>query len=421
MGADALLGCLARSLAAETLSEHQWSEVVDEAIRHGVAPILYGRLSDLADHVPALALARLHDVYLHNALRNATVFGELADVLLALRGEDIPVIVLKGAHLAAIVYPDRALRPMADVDLLVRPQHLPRAERQLIERGYSPVENATVKTDYATHHHARPFTKSGAIPIEIHRGITPARSPFQVDLDGIWARAREAEVTGIEGFVLAPDDLMHHLCLHAAYNHRFEIPLLPLCDLAATIESTQWRLDWRRFVATSNASRTSRLVYCTLRVLTSTLGADVPDGVFDELAHTATDDAVVDAIRDSILSSAADVPATYAQLGDHTGFRAKVGVLARSVFPSRDHLRAIYALPPASRLVYAYYLVRPLDLIVRRGRVVADIIIGAQRLKPAIAREEQRRVIRRWVESAARGLPEPPAGALVEDASRTHE
>ena len=42
---------------------------------------------------------------------------------------------LKGAALAHTVYPNRALRPMRDIDLLVRLAHTGAVEEFLVERG----------------------------------------------------------------------------------------------------------------------------------------------------------------------------------------------------------------------------------------------------------------------------------------------
>jgi len=90
--------------------------------RQGVASLLYQRLH----HTPTFAM--LPDdirVSLSMAAREAALLSlrrqrAMADILAAFQARSIPVIVLKGAFLAAHVYRNPSQRQMLDVDLMVR-------------------------------------------------------------------------------------------------------------------------------------------------------------------------------------------------------------------------------------------------------------------------------------------------------------
>ena len=56
----------------------------------------------------------------------------------ALTREGLPVVVLKGAALAELVYQHIGLRTMADVDLLVEKKNLDKAGSILERLGYCP-------------------------------------------------------------------------------------------------------------------------------------------------------------------------------------------------------------------------------------------------------------------------------------------
>src|SRR4029077_8591239 len=100
-----------------------WDRVAEIAWQHRVAPLLYRALRDDGQlGVPKPVLERLERAYLATAARNSLLFRALRDILEALRAADVPVIVLKGAVLAETAYRERALRPMNDIDLLVREQ-----------------------------------------------------------------------------------------------------------------------------------------------------------------------------------------------------------------------------------------------------------------------------------------------------------
>lgn len=396
-------------MAAELarVAEQDWSKLVDEAVRHGVAPLLYHRLQSLHRWVtpPAEAFERLRDIQAHNALRNATVFRELAEVLAALRGAGVDVIALKGAHLAARVYGSAALRPMVDVDLLVRMPDLERAAAQLRDLGYTHAAEVAPGIDYATFHHLRPFEKVGAIPVELHRTVVMSNSHFRLDLDGLWQRAREAEVAGVDVLVLSPEDLLLHLCTHASHTHGFDIPLLSICDIAAVLEHYEREIDWQRLASIANCDGRARFVHLTLSLASRMLGARaVLPPALDGVRHDDADREILDVVRDIITTAPVDLPAPYRHLHERRGLGRKLLLVAANVFPGPARLRSIYRVPPRSRAVYRYYLTRPLDLLVRRGKTAFEVAVRSRRVLPTLERQEKLRRVGRWVEETSRAV-----------------
>ena len=121
---DLLFYCLSdsREPTADSLdSVTGWNDVVDLAVYHNLAPLLFKRLKerDARARVPADAWERLRRAYLVNAGLNMRLYRELESVLRCLRSTGIPVVVLKGAYIAEAVYRDIALRQMCDADLMV--------------------------------------------------------------------------------------------------------------------------------------------------------------------------------------------------------------------------------------------------------------------------------------------------------------
>jgi hypothetical protein len=51
-------------------------------------------------------------------------------------------------------------------------------------------------------------------------------------------------------------------------------------------------------------------------------------------------------------------------------------------------------------LVYAYYLVRPFDLLIRRGVLLARVALRTRELRPTLERERSRDRINDWVDRA---------------------
>jgi hypothetical protein len=89
--------------------------------------------------VPPEARRRLSDGLTASRARHLLMTRALATILRHFATSDLAVIVLKGPVLAETVYPDPALRPFSDLDLLVRPEDRRRADLALRALGYQPL------------------------------------------------------------------------------------------------------------------------------------------------------------------------------------------------------------------------------------------------------------------------------------------
>ena len=156
------------------LSNSDWDDIIQQSVRHGVAPLLYQRLKTLnpSANITASIVQRLREIYLRSAWENTRLYHELSKVLSLLQNDGIPVIVLKGAALAETAYQNIALRPMGDVDLLVKKEDLYRTEITLLSLGYAvPKRYLRKKLDEKSHHHLPPYVKENRIMVEVHWNI----------------------------------------------------------------------------------------------------------------------------------------------------------------------------------------------------------------------------------------------------------
>jgi hypothetical protein len=381
--AEVLLRCLQSPsrLAADELaaiSAGLWQMVLDRAVEYEVEGLLYRRLSStsLAPAVPDSVLQRLKDLYSCSAMWNRKVLDDARVVLAALRQNGIEVAVLKGAHLAEAVYRDVALRPMTDIDLLVRPSELARAEQLLIELGFGSGQRPNVDATQALHHHLEPFRRTAATTVEVHWNIVQPNSPFSIDIEGLWNRARPCVVAGVHVLGLGPADLLLHLCTHASYHHRFGIDhphgiaLKHLHDIAFVATELGDEIDWPQLVAIANTDGRARYIYATFALVSAMFGTRFPPETL-ALKHGPAEDEVATDVRACAINSKGErLSVRYRQMGQTTGWFAKTLALFRIVFPAPTALRLIYDVPAESPLLYGYYFVRPVDLLFRRGSVV---------------------------------------------------
>ena len=230
------------AVTLELLSAADWDRVLRCASGRGVYPIIYRRLETLGPDadIPDVTVQWLRDIYFHSMKRNMRLYNELSNLCELLREHDIPVIVLKGAALGEIVYQDIALRPMNDVDLMVKAEDIWRADEALMQSGCRRTSFPWSKRHVQW---GRCFRNLGymkrGVRIESHVGI-----PDLPDLDP-WIGARPVIVNSTDAFILCPDNLLLHLCLHLDRHTTFDSPsLLWCCDIGMVLEHYQGEFDW---------------------------------------------------------------------------------------------------------------------------------------------------------------------------------
>lgn len=383
----------------KSLSPGDWDDLLEQAEQHQVSPLLHRSLDgpERRAVVPAIAMERLEASYFNTAAGNASLFAQLSGVLETFRTAGIPVIGLKGVHLAEIVYGNLTLRSMGDVDLLVKREDLPRVEQAMTGLGYRPQEIRSPR-DYAVHRHLLPFVKKGAFPIEIHRTLDES-GQFEIDVEGLWERARPARIAGVEALVLSPEDLLLHLCLHTAFQHGFRVPLRQVCDLAAAVQRYGQELDWRGLVRAAETSGLGKVCYYALAVAESLLGAGVPAETLAALQASGGDERMVAVIREYLLIHPSHrAPGGVKKIIQARGARERLRSFLQSVFPPPARLREIYSLAPGSKAVYGYYPVRLWDLLVRRGGFLAQLASRDSEARVALDVEAKGLLIRRQFE-----------------------
>ena len=383
----------------EGLAAEDWEDLLQQAEHHQVTPLLHRAVQERHASVPAVVRERLELSCFRTAAGSAKLFLELAAVLEALRAAGIPVLVLKGAHLAELVYRDVSLRPMSDVDLLVRRADLPSAERVLLGLGYHPQATPGGIQDYSTHRHLPPFIKSGAVPIEVHRSIDESGC-FQIDAEGLWERARTARIAGVEALVLNPEDLLQHLCLHTAFQHGFRAPLRQIYDIVAAIDHYGPELYWHVLVRAAERSGLGKVCYYALAAAESLLGARVPPEALAALETSDCDPRMVAVIREYVLlQSSHQAPGSIQEMFQAQGRWERMRLLLRSLFPAPALLRETYSLAPGSKAVYVYYLIRPWHLVLQSGRFLTQLASRGSQARMALDTEAKGRLIRRQLEA----------------------
>src|ERR1035437_1406803 len=111
----------------ETLSPSDWASLIDWALCFRVGGLFYREIKSRnfpTEFIPVEAKNRLREAYRNLATMNTSLFLDASKVLKSLADNQLPVIALKGLSVAKHIYGDIALRPMSDVDVLVKEEDL---------------------------------------------------------------------------------------------------------------------------------------------------------------------------------------------------------------------------------------------------------------------------------------------------------
>ena len=373
-----LLSCLSREPVDESpenvrFIECDWDGFLQFSVEEGLAPLLYHRLKNCSrgNEIPPSALETLKGSYSTTAIRNMELYRALHTVLCALRDNRIEVIVLKGAHLAQAVYGNIGLRPMIDLDLMVRAPDLSRAGTCLKELGYVEDEKNGSEHAVSCSHYAY----TGSAPsesLEIHWNIEGEPTPFKIPIDELWERRCAAMIAGVQTSTLSPEDLLLHLCVHTSFHHLFNsFAIRSLCDIAETVRHYDGQLDWEQVVNRCRQWRATNCVYLTLHLAKELLGANVPDEIAHCLEPKNFDARFAAWAERRIFSREESVGPrsdNWGRLKASGRPLDKLNVLFEACFPPPKHLTSLYSIPLGSNRVMIYYLLHLKGLVNRQAR-----------------------------------------------------
>jgi putative nucleotidyltransferase-like protein len=251
------------------------------ARRHQLTPLLWSLLHrELAPDEP-LAVALRRDAY-RSVVRHQQLLSMVTPLVNALASEHVPVIALKGLMLGARYYADPADRPMRDVDLLVRREHVETILHAAADLGlhrFDDRHGLAFDLRFGSALVLTPTPADDSRPsIDVHWGLfvdgTVGTEPAP-PLDQIWERATRLDIAGMRLLAMDPEDMLLHLAAHLAIHHAFG-GLLWYCDLALMLRDPHTGLDWNAIIARAEQLRLRGVLSLVLDAVSELFGVRVP-------------------------------------------------------------------------------------------------------------------------------------------------
>lgn len=233
-----------------------WGAILASCRAHRLSGVLYEgvRKRGLATTLPVEVAEALRTDYYSNLARTLVLFRHLDEIVALASRLGVPLLLLKGAAFAGRLYGNLALRPMADLDLLVARKDARTMVDAARTLGYQRWETA----DHATSLRHR---ESGTY-LEIHTSLTACPGYIEIRTEDLLERSLPVDDLGEPARTLSSEDHALHLCLHGSFQHGLAQAAVNACDLFLLARGDAF--DTERFVALASSRRIAPLVYVGL-------------------------------------------------------------------------------------------------------------------------------------------------------------
>jgi hypothetical protein len=256
--ANILLGLCARAegnplqycrLIAQVDEFTEWSRLPSQAEGHGLGPLLYTHLHAVDALWPIETRRELMGLVLRHRHANTVRGRALGEILGAFEAAGIQVLVLKGAALAYLVYPQPGLRPMRDIDLLVKQPDQLCAQAILSTLGYQ-LDPDQARVTPADHHHLPGVMRKEeglSVSVEVHHDLfPPTRYYHSLSYGDLIVRALPFDINGVTAYTLGYEDMLWHIYRHAVGPPLLASPIryIWIADLVSLVEKFLDQIDW---------------------------------------------------------------------------------------------------------------------------------------------------------------------------------
>jgi len=335
-----LAQCLMDPASVRRQSLDEQRRFLELAGMHSLGPLMYHRLKTTVglEGVTDQVAVGLRGMYLRTAALGLVRGAQVSSLGQAFARVDVPALFFKGVILASHVYSDSALRPMCDIDLIVRPEHGNDAVRAVEELGYVPNQVEVFGSFTREAVHARAFHRPGhmSLPIEIHNVLVRGdRGALLRDETWFWEHTISVPINGRSVLTLSEEVHMMQLCAHLVSHHGWTPSFIWMYDLHALLVKYQETFDWDKFTALARQLNWEAFCRHALKAASAFLHTPVPETVLGDLSRASR--------KSRVLEWQTRWPATRAlrTLANCWGMpdlRTRLLFLWHTMFPAREYM-----------------------------------------------------------------------------------
>ncbi len=343
-------------------SSLNWDYIFKKLKKNGLSFLIYYHLNRLKfnGYIPSSILEQMERGYYANCARNAVICEEVKKVLKAFNEENIKAIVLKGVFLAENIYKNIALRPMADVDILVKEEDVLRANEVLNSLDYPSALNyknffkrppvSSINTlIYRSRSNSHFF-------IHLHWHLINSTRPLdflvrKIDMGKIFSSAQATKIDGVDTLTLSPNHLLIYLS-HHNLRHSFD-KLILLSDILAILRYYKGRINWDLVIEDAERFNLSLVLYYVLCFVSKMLRFEIPE--LEKLSPAKFGFSEKMFLFFINKGSCSYGLSYFIYLFIQRGSLHKLRFIGRTIFPSSYVMAHSFMLPIDKRGVFHYY------------------------------------------------------------------
>ena len=333
-----------RSAASEIEADGLWEYVATAADRLEVVPVLARQLERSMTLVPTRVSAQLDAGCEHVEAAGVYQRERMEPVLTGLQRANIDFLLLKGAALDTLLFDHPGMRPMADVDLLIRPEDVGRADALLRELGCTPGADLLNDDFYPRFYYEREYFTPDCPPVKIDlhvRPFRPLRYARTVPDDALWEDPLSVRIGSCDVAIPNPTHMLIHLAVHAACHGL--IGLKWLYDIKRWLDCFGDRIDLKDLAGKCRRWQLTLPVRRTLEAVADLFGP--PSTVHRQALHAVCRPT---SWRDRLLLAQCPhdydrpVRALAVNMLCTPGLRFRLAYLRSVLLPGRRHLAQLY-------------------------------------------------------------------------------
>ena len=380
------------------LNQQNWNELFEFAEKQDVACYIYYALKQKKSEnfIPEEWKHKIRLQLMNFSANNLKHFNELEEIALAFENAGKPFIFLKGSHLAFHVYPAPSLRPMGDIDIVVREDNISKVMDVLNAKGYSS-EYFTIESAKKCHWHFPPYYKNGKKRIELHWTlIKPEVHDAKTGkiMNWLFNETEEKKFGKGTALVFKPDALLFQLMLHFGLNDNLRLSLKKLLDISVLIQKYQQELNWEAISAKILETNFVRRFALIAWLAKNTVGAKIPDHFFQTLNAEPSEEIKEIALNRIIHFSEVDIT-NYQLAMLHANLVQKLFIMLKTVIISPERMRYQYDLKTNFEAIL-YYPKRIFD--VTRNHL-SDVLTILNPEKESMVKTKEELNLRAWLEN----------------------
>lgn len=330
----------------------EWHDLLDCLDSHGIMPILYWQIMRQPSptlHPPGEVMDELRWAFHSRSARSLQVAKQIKKIVAAFNEQGVDLLVLKGAAFAYGLYPHPATRPHVDIDLLTKPNQIPRARSILKGLGYRCQWEMYSAASAGLYKHEvfHPATSTpNCKQVELHWNFDVSSGLLNdTDADTVFSRAVEVSSELNDGLTfntLSPVDCLLAVAIHMGIHSSVDpTNLVWIYDIALLAEKLKAADDWAALQERSVAWKGRIPVERALKSAVKWVEIDIPPPFDDFSGWPRPHDSEY-----RLLSRKRQLKAVSNWTKDSpVGGLRKAATFAGLLFPPPSHIRANY--PPA--------------------------------------------------------------------------